>query len=196
MINSNTSVTLTWLPADPSFWNGIIVTYRVEYQRQEQLEFVDNSEQLEYVTLTASIPSLPEHPLVNNPDPRLVSLPLKEESLQLGGLEENFVYQFVVYYENSAGRSEISIPLRINVPPSGSIKHQSITTIELSFPFPQYHPVLQSISQSRPYLQQNSLFHGNLHSNVNKMVLSLVTGFLSVLTILHFKPVHTLYLLT
>ena len=122
VINSNTSVTLRWLPADPSIWNGIIVSYIVEYQRQEQVEFVDNSEQLEYVTSTASIPSLPHHPFVNNPDPRLVSLPLKEESLQLRGLEENFVYQFVVYYDNSAGRSEMSNPLRINMPPSGSTK--------------------------------------------------------------------------
>ena len=120
VINSNTSVTLTWLPADPNLWNGIIVSYSIEYQRQKQVEFVDNSEQLEYVTSTASIPSLPEHPLANSPDPRLVSLPLQDESLYLEGLEENFVYQFVVYYENSAGRSERSGPIRLNMPSSGT----------------------------------------------------------------------------
>lgn len=133
VINSNTSVTLRWLPADPSLWNGIIASYTVEYQRQEQVEFLNNSKQLEYVALTASIPFLPEHPLVNSPDPRLVSLPLIEESLQLGGLEENFVYQFVVYYKNSAGRSEMSNPLRIDMPTSG--KHQSILAMELSIIF-------------------------------------------------------------
>ena len=120
-INSNTSVTIRWLPADPNLWNGIIAAYTVEYERQEQVEFDNNSKQLEYVTSSSSIPSLPEHPLVNSPDPRLVSLPLKEESLQLGGLEENFVYQFVICYENSAGRSEMSSPLTINMPPSGSV---------------------------------------------------------------------------
>ena len=74
-----------------------------------------------YVNSEASIPSLPEHPLANNPDPRLVSLPLQEESLQLEGLEENYVYRFTVYFENSAGRSGASNPVLIEMPLSGII---------------------------------------------------------------------------
>ena len=175
VINSNTSVTLRWLPADPSLWNGIIASYIVEYQRQEQVEFDDNSEQLEYVMSSASIPSLPEHPLVNSPDPRLVSLPLREESLQLGGLEENFVYQFVVYYDNSVGRSEMNSPLRINIPPSGrlSVKHQSIEIMESIFlcPVPSGSPInitLEAESSSELFiswqppeqLKQNGIITG------------------------------------
>ena len=72
-----------------------------------------------YVTSTASIPSLPEHPLANSPDPRLATLPLTQESLLLEGLEENYVYEFAVYCVNSAGSSEISNPVTITMPSSG-----------------------------------------------------------------------------
>ena len=119
VIDSSTSVSLSWLPVDSALWNGLIVSYTVEYQRREQVEFVGTPED-PYITSTATIPSLPEHPLANSPDPRLVSLPLRAESLQLKGLEENYVYQFTVYFENSAGRSELSSPLLINMPPSGA----------------------------------------------------------------------------
>lgn len=120
IMDSTTSVTVRWLPVDPNLWNGIIISYTVDYQRQGQVEFVDSREE-EYVTLSASIPSLPDHPLANNPDPRLVSLPLSTESLQLEGLEENYVYQFTVYFENSAGQSQISNLLRFEMPPSGNL---------------------------------------------------------------------------
>lgn len=118
MIDSSTSVTLSWLPINPNDWNGILTTYTVQYQRQGPAEHT-NTPVESYVTSTASIPSLPEHPLVNSPDPRLVTLPLREESLQLDGLEENYVYEFTVYCENSAGRSEISNPIPVIMPPSG-----------------------------------------------------------------------------
>ena len=119
VIDSSSSVLLSWLPTNPSLWNGIIISYTVEYQRQEPVE--SNGNLLEpYVTSTASIPSLPEHPLANSPDPRLVTLPLREESLQLDELEENFIYQFTVYFENSAGRSEVSSLMQIEMPSSGT----------------------------------------------------------------------------
>ena len=118
VINSNTSITLSWLPVDPNLWNGIITSYIVEYQRQEPVESIGDSKE-EYITLAATIPALPEHPLANSPDPRLVTLPLREESLHLEELEENYVYQVSIYSENSAGRSEASRPKRIEMPPSG-----------------------------------------------------------------------------
>ena len=109
VVVSSTSVIVQWSPVDPSLWNGIITSYTVLYQ----------STSVSNTTLAASIPSLPEHPLANNPDPRLVSSPLEEESIRLEGLEENYVYQFTVYYENSAGRSVASQSVQIEIPPSG-----------------------------------------------------------------------------
>ena len=117
-VDSPSSVSLSWLPIPPSRWNGILSSYIIQYQRQGQAESLDTPAS-EYVTLSASIPSLPEHPLSNNPDPRLATLPLNEEMLLLQGLEENFVYEFTVYCENSAGRSETSDPISIVMPPSG-----------------------------------------------------------------------------
>ena len=52
-------------------------------------------------------------------DPRLITLPLVEETLRLEGLEESYVYQFIVYFENSAGRSQVSAPVQIRMPSSG-----------------------------------------------------------------------------
>ena len=117
-IDSSTSITITWLPANPSLWNGIVLSYTIEYQRQESPGLNNLPEP--YITSTSSIPSLPQHPLANNPDPRLVTLPLVEETLHLEGLEENYVYRFIVYFENSAGRSEVSSPVQVRMPPSGT----------------------------------------------------------------------------
>ena len=135
VIESSTSVTLSWLPVKPSLWNGIIISYTVEYQRQEPVEFIVNHNPgpaEPYVTSTVSIPSLPEHPLVNSPDPRVVTLPLREESLQLEGLEENYVYQFTVYFENLAGRSEISNPVQVGMPSSGTQNISESTQADFS----------------------------------------------------------------
>ena len=119
-INSPTSVTLSWLPIAPDRWNGILSSYVIQYQRQSQAESLDTPA-IVYITSTASIPSLPEHPLSNSPDPRLATLPLNEESLQLQGLEEYHVYDFTVYCENSAGRSDISDAVSVLMPASGRI---------------------------------------------------------------------------
>ena len=119
-VDSPSSVSLSWLPIPPSRWNGILSSYIIQYQRQGQAESTDTPAS-EYVTLSASIPSLPEHPLSNSPDPRLATLPLSEEMLLLEGLEENFVYEFTIYCENSAGRSETSDAVSIVMPPSGRI---------------------------------------------------------------------------
>ena len=120
LIDSSTSVTLSWLPINPSDWNGILTAYVVQYQRQGPAGSL-NTPVESYVTLTASIPSLPEHPLSNSPDPRIVTAPLNEELLRIQGLEENYVYAFTVYCENSAGRSDSSDPLTITMPSSGTM---------------------------------------------------------------------------
>lgn len=119
-IESPTSVRISWLPISPSGWNGILTSYVVQYERQGPAGSVNTLVE-SYVTSTASIPSLPEHPLANSPDPRLATLPLTQESLLLEGLEENYVYEFTVYCINSAGSSEMSSPVTITMPFSGKI---------------------------------------------------------------------------
>ena len=120
-IESSSSVRLSWLPITPNGWNGILTSYMVQYERQGPAGILDTPI-ASYVTSTASIPSLPEHPLANSPDPRLATLPLRQESILLEGLEENYVYEFTVYCVNSAGSSEISTPVSTTMPSSG-IKH-------------------------------------------------------------------------
>lgn len=118
-IDSSTSVRVSWLPINPSNWNGVVTGYVVVYERQGPAGSLNTPVEF-YVTSTVSIPFLPEHPLANSPDPRLVTVPLKVESLQLRGLEENYVYEFTVYCENSAGRSDSSNPVIVTMPSSGN----------------------------------------------------------------------------
>ena len=118
-IESSTSVHLSWLPIAPSGWNGILSNYIIQYERQGPAGLLDTRTE-SYVTSTASIPSLPEHPLANSPDPRLAILPLRQESVLLEGLEENYVYEFIVYCVNSAGSSERSSPTSTAMPSSGN----------------------------------------------------------------------------
>ena len=118
-IESPTSVRISWLPINPSGWNGILTSYIVQYERQGPAGAL-NTPVESYVTSTASIPSLPEHPLANSPDPRLATLPLIQESLLLQGLEENYAYEFTVYCVNSAGSSEMNSPVAFTMPSSGN----------------------------------------------------------------------------
>ena len=135
-IDSSTSVRVSWLPINPSNWNGIVTVYVVVYERQGPAGSV-NAPTESYVTSTASIPFLPEHPLANNPDPRLVTMPLNVESLQLRGLEENYVYEFTVYCENTAGRSDSSNPVIITMPSSGNVFPSSTSFMTIIMLYPQ-----------------------------------------------------------
>ena len=138
-IDSPTSIRISWLPISPSGWNGILTSYIVQYERQGPAGAL-NTPVESYVTSTASIPSLPEHPLANSPDPRLATLPLTQESLLLQGLEENYVYEFTVYCVNSAGNSEMSNPVAITMPSSGNIACV-YQTILCMYPVFMQHPV-------------------------------------------------------
>ena len=147
-INSPTSIRLSWLPINPSGWNGILTSYIVQYQRQGTAGSL-NTPVESYVTSTASIPSLPEYPLANSPDPRLATLPLAQESLLLQGLEENYVYEFIIYCINSAGRSEISTPVTITMPSSGkfSIKYKIVKLCETIVSWTRTHSPVSHISR-------------------------------------------------
>ena len=103
---SSTSVNVSWLPSPPRNWNGVITCYTVEY---ELIRLAGSAMGIDSsgipLPMSISIPTLGQ-PLSNNPDPIIVSLPLKRESIVISGLQEFSVYQFSVYYENSMGRSD------------------------------------------------------------------------------------------
>ena len=109
VIESASSVTLFWLPPDIHLWNGLVTGYTVIYENHGPLQGSagEGSGLTPLMHQTASIPS-PGQQLMNSPDPSLVSLPLKWESVFIEGLEEYHSYSFAVYQENSEGTSPLS----------------------------------------------------------------------------------------
>ena len=102
-------------------WNGVIQSYTVSYELLGSVDGISDPGGFEFGSDSASgaeplisdlvsIPSI-GHPFTNNPDPTLVVLPLKNESVVIDGLEEFHVYRFVIFYENSQGRSRSSSPV-------------------------------------------------------------------------------------
>ena len=71
------------------------------------------------MTFVTYSPSSRQH-LSNSPNPTLATSPLVQEQLEIGGLQEYFVYSISIYYENSAGRSAGSNPVQVNMPPAGT----------------------------------------------------------------------------
>lgn len=119
---SPTSLRFRWLPPGKDEWNGDIIRYTIEYSLLRQVlededeEETDNLLMMTYVTYAPSS----RQRLLNNPDPRLATEPLVWEELVIEGLQEYFVYSLSVYYENSAGRSDRSDPVELNMPPAGN----------------------------------------------------------------------------
>jgi len=102
---SATSVELPWLPPDPQLWNGVITNYTVVYK---QLGPVGMTPADTVTTIFKTFPTQ-GNPLVNNPNPRHATVPLQQETVVLDHLQEYFVYEFSVFMENAAGRSEMSV---------------------------------------------------------------------------------------
>ena len=118
---SSTSVNVSWLPTSQDNWNGVITHYTVEYKLIRSVgDMIGMYGSGVAPTLYASIPSLGQ-PLANNPNPTLVTLPLKRESVLISGLQEFSVYQFSIYYENSVGRSDSSSRLEQATTAAGTI---------------------------------------------------------------------------
>ena len=119
---SPSSVRLQWLPPNPDEWNGIISRYTIQYSRLRQVQGddqdVDSPVDLSMNFITFA--PRDRQRLRNNPDPRLTTLPLVWEELEISGLEEYFVHSFTIYYENSAGRSESSDVVELDMPPAGN----------------------------------------------------------------------------
>ena len=124
IVQSPTSVAISWYPPNVQEWNGIVTGYTVQY---ELLGSVDEYPELQpFLTFTTSIPS-PGVPLQNDPDPRTVGLPLQMETAVVSNLQEYFVYQFVIYFGNSVGESDGTAPIIQEMPQAGKKVTYSLT---------------------------------------------------------------------
>ena len=108
------SALISWLPTLKENWNGIILYYTIDYELLGPVDHSNNASDYELdtgkqtlVSYSITIPD-DDRPLANNPDPNLVLLPLKNESVTIEGLEEFHIYQLVIYYANSQGTSNSS----------------------------------------------------------------------------------------
>lgn len=136
---SPTSLRLRWLPPNPDEWNGIISRYTIEYSLLRQVQGDDDDDEndpsadlrMNFVTYAPSS----RQRLLNNPDPRLTVTPLVWEELEIAGLQEYFVYSFTMYYENSAGRSDSSDDVELNMPSAGKSRTGNRCTRRTSFLF-------------------------------------------------------------
>ena len=130
---SATSVKLSWVPPDPQLWNGVITNYTVVYKRLGPVGMTPAE------TVTTMVKAIPtrSNPLVNNPDPRHATVPLQNETVILDHLQEYFVYEFSVFMENAAGRSEMSVAIIQELPGAGRFHSDVLhsTSGGMQFPF-------------------------------------------------------------
>ena len=100
-------------------------------------------------TMYTSIPAFGQ-PLANSPNPTLVALPLKRESVLISGLHEFSVYQFTIYYENAVGRSDSSSPLEQATSAAGIMKclMKWQNLIRNTLPYPQYSLIASVYSRT------------------------------------------------
>ena len=137
MVESPTSVNISWYPPDVQEWNGIITMYTIVYELLRSVDENPVTSELEpFMTFTASIPQ-PGSPLANLPDPRVVSLPLEKEMTSLDQLQAYHVYRFYVYVENSAGESQESETVTQIMPQSGEYNY--INSIAVMLPLKGNH---------------------------------------------------------
>ena len=119
MAKSPTSVSISWYPPNVQEWNGIITKYTIVYKFLGSADKNPVTSELgPFMTFIASIPQ-PGSPLTNLPDPRVASIPLEKEVTFLDLLQAYHVYQFYVYVENSAGKSQESETITLIMPQSG-----------------------------------------------------------------------------
>lgn len=109
-------------------WNGVIQYYTVYYEVLGSVDEISDPDDFgsdpgsgvePLMSDSIMIPSI-SRPLANNPDPTLVTLPFGNESVVVEDLEEFHVYRFMIYYENSQGRSNSSAPVIIQTFVSGN----------------------------------------------------------------------------
>lgn len=103
------SLSLSWLPPDRVFWQGVVLHYAVTVTR---LGPVTQSE----VTRSTSVMRLLAEPMTNHNDPSLAVEPLQEERHVLEDLEEYYQYSLSVAMVNSAGEGQPTLPILQNMP--------------------------------------------------------------------------------
>lgn len=116
---SPSSVKLHWLPPSTNYWHGKITNYTVVCELLGPVSFANVSTDGITMTFIKWIPST-GFPLANSPDPKVAFPPLKQESILIEGLEEYHVYRFSVTMFNSAGQSDMSIPIIQELPGRGT----------------------------------------------------------------------------
>ena len=119
MVQSPTSVILSWYPPNVQEWNGIVTGYTIQYELLGSVdEYPENLELQSLLTFTTSIPSAGV-PLQNDLDPLTAGLPLQMETAVVSNLQEYFVYQFAIYFVNSVGESDGTAPIIQEMPQAG-----------------------------------------------------------------------------
>ena len=110
---------MRWLPPPIASWNGLISNYTIYVKHLQSVHSLTNiSKELNNLSFTLAHPTR-EHPLSNNRDPHLATLPLLFELVIIEGLQECQVYQFSVAMANSAGWGEETLPIIQELPGSG-----------------------------------------------------------------------------
>ena len=113
-VESATTVKVSWLLPDPQTWNGLILNYTIVYELMGPVKgAVATRSTGEIYSIT--LPS-PGQPLLNSPDPRIVTQPLHREILTIDRLQEYHVYSFAIYMANKAGRSTLTTPIVQELP--------------------------------------------------------------------------------
>ena len=121
-ITSPSTISVSWLPTDKDDWNGVVQRYTVVYERLRSVDStMTTTEGSGFGSMFVESISIPDvgQRLANNPDPTLVTLPLRREQVTIEGLEEYQVYQLSVHYETSQGRSGQSSPTTLQTLSSG-----------------------------------------------------------------------------
>ena len=103
------SLSLSWLPPDRVFWQGIVLHYAVIVTR---LGPVTQGQ----VTRSTSVMRLVVEPMTNHNDPSLAVEPLQEETHVVENLEEYYQYSLSVAMVNSAGEGQPTLPIMQNMP--------------------------------------------------------------------------------
>ena len=119
-VESPSSVQLSWLPPEPTFWNGKVANYTVFCELLGPVASVNASTNGITMTFIKWIPS-DGQPLANSPDPRVALPPLRQESILIGDLEEYHVYRFSVRMLNTAGQSQASMLIIQELPGRGDL---------------------------------------------------------------------------
>ena len=103
------SLSLSWLPPERVFWQGVVLHYAVTVT---QLGPVTH----EQLTRSTSVVRLFVEPKTNHNDPSLAVKPLQEERHVVENLEEYYQYSLSVAMVNSAGEGQPTLPITQNMP--------------------------------------------------------------------------------